>query len=404
MKAYPWKLGLYLSPTQLLTSTNDLICLMDQLGIDHVILRTGFNVQQLDPLLSKACDRLRRRRQGLCLLVGGWWGQGIEPGSASLMPCVTGLPSPTPASAHESQWSMYCPLGPWSQIITTCACDLIQKYQPEAICFTHARFHHPADIPGLFSIGSSTFQAMMRDHECSASRLQSALRLFEERLADLHVLDRNPPDINIDIPHWMDRVAQVDVFSRWFSLRCDVICQAVDAIFSQIRQAIRNPPILGVNAMNPIWSSLAGQDYRQLASICDFIQPLTGYIFWHFFQPMNAWVHWWSRCVQLERLNVKHLLATLLALEPSTLWRFWDQALINPNDGHQDLVLSLMGSCHQRMTEIGLPRQGLPVVLRGEDWSPMTIQASTRFWHQSGYPSVLYQGHQKLSASIHNKS
>ena len=399
MKPYPWKTGVYLAPAQVLAANDLLRRLIDQVGVDHVILRTGFNVLQPDAELDQACDVLHRHSLGLCLLVGGWWGDGVDPGTQAMRPITNHLPIPTPQSAHESQWLMHCPLGSWSQEIARIACQWIRKYQPQAVCLTHARFHHAADLPGLFSIGCDLFAITMQNHGLNIHRLQAALTRFQARLAWEGASERVRSAMPGDIPSWMDQVADQDIFARWFALRCDIITQATQMIFTAIRQTIYEPTLLlGVNVLQPHGSVLSGQDYAKLAAVCDFLQPLLGYVRWHCLQPLAAWVDWLSiHTPKRGQPGLIHMLASLMGLPMLFQVPNWQRVMTGTDEGPPELLLPWMGLHHVRMNDSGVSRESLPVVLRGSDWSVANIRQVTRFWRQAGYPAVLYQGFSHLT-------
>ena len=183
MSKQPISRGVYLSPAEVFGDGVCLKRLRDE-GVQEVVLRTGFDPSKCDPHTAAAADAVRDAGMRLCLLVGGWWGEGIDPGPAAMQPLPGDWPIVTPEQAHESAWPMHCPCGPWSQVIAATVEELARSIVPDAICLTHARFHHAADLPSLFSRGSSAYESAAIELGLTPDALLVALRTVARRLAD----------------------------------------------------------------------------------------------------------------------------------------------------------------------------------------------------------------------------
>jgi hypothetical protein len=380
----------YLTPDQTVADPSLLARLADA-GIDHVVLRTGFDASRVDPLTESGAACIRQAGMGLVLLIGGWWGEGVAPGSVAMTPFVDDLPPASPRTAHESQWPMHCPLGPWTRIIAQTASELTRRLTPDAICLTHARFHHAADLPGLFTQGSSHYTAAMESHGLWPGSISGALRRVADRLS------REQTDAIVSmragegLAGWLDAWLEGDMFSRWFSFRQWVIGHAVDQVQKAVRSVSRSPSAFGVNMLNPLWCDLSGQGVASTMRGVDFVQPLLGYIHWHVAQPLEAWAALLVRMQPALRVeDARRVLARVIGAD--SLADACEDLLQAADRPCTDLLNALMDAYRSRLIAAGGSGHNMQIVLRGSDWPGNWLREEERRWRGCGFAHIVYQG------------
>ena len=379
--------GIYVSPRSVADAPHYARRLRDEAGVSVFQLRAGFDPKTPADGLAEAVETVRALDCHVQLLVGTWWGHGIEPGADRMRPVVSTRPD---FPAHEAQWTMRTPGGPADAEIEEALRGLCRTYQPDGVCLTHARFRHPADIRGLFETGSGPFSAAAADRGLAPAAVAAAWgRALEE-------LTREAPTAlasqGATLPAFLDRLARTDLFTRWFTFRCEWVQRSV-VRFAQAARGGRDVAF-GVNAFGPYGATLVGQDYRSLARTCTFIQPLLGYVRWHVLQPIGAWARLLCDRVptlgesEAIRLSGELLGAPTEAL-PDSL-----EALAQTGEGDPRTIAAVVGAELAAVATIA----GISPVLRGQDWPATVFSALVSHAEESGIAAVFFQGTEHLAA------
>lgn len=377
-------IGLYISAEALAESPDYARRMVEESGISLFVIRTGFDPRKSPARLDRAVVVVAELGVPFQFLVGTWWGAGMEP-SGELMRAAATLLDCDRTTAHESQWTMAAPGDANDDAVRERILALCAEYSPAGICLTHARFKHPADINSLFDIAGGPFGEAMAAAGFTARSVASLVGTLEQRLRGLS------PECapGLDVIGFLDRIAESDFFSRWFNFRCRQISVSVASIFGPIRQRHRGVE-LGTNAMGPLFSRLCGQDYRQLADCCDFIQPLFGYMHWHVLQPIQGWatlLH--KKSGTIDPATALELSARLFGFDPGELGLNARQRNVSAEDNEAAITAMVR---RQVGALRGFPPARVAPVLRGPGVSARTVQRLVETLQQPGFESILFQG------------
>ncbi len=380
--------GLYISAEALAQDRDQARALVEECGVSLFVIRTGFDPREPAPCLDEAVTAVTRLGVSFQFLVGTWWGDGMSAPSQP-MAATASLLDYDLRMAHEAQWKMVAPGGEYDDHVRVAITALCDRYHPSGICLTHARFKHPADINGLFETAGGPFGDEMAEAGFSRSRLTSMLGTLGQKLRGISA-ETAPGTTLIEL---LDTLTESDFFSRWFEFRCRQVATAVDRMFAPGRQ--RHPAVsFGTNAMGPLFSRLCGQDYRQLATVCDFIQPLLGYMRWHVLQPIYAWatlLH--EKSGTLEPRAALALSARLFGFDSAELALDWNQR-IQTEEGDASAIITMVR--RQLGALDRFPPANVAPVLRGQDLASPTTESLVGIVRDHGFQTILFQGADNL--------
>jgi hypothetical protein len=378
--------GVYVSPASVAASPEYAARLVGDSGVNLFVLRAGFNPTRVDPALAAAVEIVRRVGARAWLLVGAWWGEGVEP-SHEDMRTFCPWPDRDAYAAHERQWRMRPPGGKQDERIAETVVALLHERSPDGICLTHSRFRHPADISGLFEMPADGFPG------CDSGDLRGALVRIDR------VLRRQAPEVIIAhseserLPGFLDWLADAEVFGAWFRLRCEMITASVSKLKTTLDGVAPPECLFGQNAFNPFMSGLCGQDYDAMSGACDFVQPLLGYMRWHVFEPVLAWTDWLRRRVPgLEPADAPRVARNLLGLD-HMLWPAAEpDCLRGEDEGRTDLTRATVEAALNRCLRVRSDEMRVLPVLRGNGWAPDVISDLSARAESPGMDGVIYQG------------
>ena len=353
-------------------------------GVGVSAIRPGCDRGKPAPDLDEAVSAITRLGVRFEFLVGTWWGAGMSALGQTMEPAAS-LLNYDPQLAHEAQWKMVAPGGDHDEQVRSAIASLCDRYRPSGICLTHARYKHAADLNGLFTTADGPFDAAMAENGFTPSRLAAMLGKLGQRLQGISPATA----AGTTLIGFLDAITDSDDFSRWFDFRCRQVTAAVGGIFSPSRQ--RHPETkFGTNAMGPLFSRLCGQDYRQLAIVCDFIQPLLGYMRWHVLQPIYAWaalLH--ERSSTLDPRAALILSARLFGFDSAELeldWKHRHQS----TEGAESAVIAMVRRQLGAMPDLSSAR--VCPVLRGQDLAPQTTESLVDLVRDHGFPTIFFQG------------
>lgn len=266
--------SVYLSPEELMGKRERLRWWRLRGSLGGVVLRVGFDPKRPDPLLAGAVEAAQELGLEVCLLLGTWWGEGVTPPRP--LARAAEMPEYGPAWAHESRWTMGFPDAVY---VAEGLAELVKRHRPLAVCLTHARFPHVADFGALFGMGEGLVDAELR----------SALGELSARVSEASPAELERWSDGGGLSGFLGGATGSVVFERWFGRRCALIESAYAALKEACRDASDGQTMFGANAMGPLFSLYSGQDYARLSEVCDFLQPLLGYMRWHVWQPIGSW-------------------------------------------------------------------------------------------------------------------
>ena len=361
-------------------------------GVSIFLLRTGFSPERTAPELERAVAVADRLGVVVWLLAGTWWGHGITTGGATMA-----LPGAWQSlarrhllgdyPAHEQQWPMWVPGGRADAAIGANLEQLGGRWDPHAICLTHARFRHPAAIGGLFeSAPGWPAPPPAADWERVVTGLDGITPGQFAELSARH-----------DLIGALDHLAHrggggsggAAPFASWFAQRSARLQAAVARLLVTARRAGGDRLIAGSNAIAPHAAALSGQHYGDLVRQADFVQPLLGYMNWHVFQCGAAWARLVRRCS--DRLSEADALAgvwRLFGLDPRHLPR--SEAEMD-GEGTAAMIEQVVGALLDEVLSACPPQRVMPV-LRGHDWPAQVTHRIEQRIRAAGCPAVFYQG------------
>lgn len=375
--------GLYVSAEALARDPDHARALVEDHGVRLFVIRTGFDPSRLSPYLDRAVAAVSALGVNFQFLVGTWWGAGLSHAGPP-MAAAASLLDYDSSLAHEVQWPMVAPGGENDVPIRETIGRLCTRYHPSGICLTHARFKHAADIDNLFASADGRFGEAMAAAGFTRPLLATMLHTLSRKLQGI------PPEAlrATTLIQFLDTVMESDFFSRWFDFRCRQIATAVGGILGPNRRC--HPGVqFGTNAMGPLFSRLCGQDYRQLANCCDFVQPLLCYPLWHVLQPIQAWatlLH--EKNPSLDPDGALALSARLFGFEPAELVPARNQEN-SIGAGEESAVLTMVR--RQLDALDGFPPAKVAPVLSGHGLSPATSAALVELVRGHGFPAILFQ-------------
>ncbi len=379
--------GAYLEPGAVAHAPDYAAKLADA-GVSIFLLRTGFDPQRTAPELEQAITVAERLGAAVWLLAGTWWGHGVATGAAA-----TTLAEPWRRldaqhlfgdyPAHEAQWPMWPPGGDADAAIVANLEQLARRWNPAAICLTHARFRHPAAIRSLFEAAPGWTEV---PQAADWKRVVAGMRASGGRQFAAWSAELDPIGL-------LDRCAQLGggaaPFTHWFARRTARVRESVARFLAAARRGGGPALIAGGNAIAAHAAPLCGQDYGALAEDGDFIQPLFGYMEWHVFQCIVAW----SRLVRRFIPRVSEA----AALE--SVWRLYgfrtcslprrEALLTGEGDG---TTIEIVVTALLERTLRACPAQRLMPVLRGHDWPAEVTFRLEDLIRGAGCPAVFYQG------------
>jgi hypothetical protein len=264
------------------------------------------------------------------------------------------------------KWGMYAPGGTYDSCITARLTGLARIYAPEYICLTHARYHHAADIAGLFAGGDDVICELHRSYGITGDELRKAFdaaidalnRCGYEKLREL---------CTQGLTACLDGLSKSNAFTAWFKTRNERHLYAVlQNIFGAV--SLANPRVqYGLNAMNPSFDGLCMPSLGELCHICDFVQPLLGYTGWHVLQPLAAWAELFMRHTGFAAHDCIRLAAVLFGLEGIDLPKSISE-LYN-TEGNAEFIHAVLA---RQLDYLGKPGVGMPgrvmPVIRCEGW------------------------------------
>lgn len=381
-------LGLYVSAETIVRTPDHTRALVEEKGVDVFVIRTGFDPTKPAPYLDEAVSVVTRLGVRFEFLIGTWWGAGMSAPSLPMEPAAS-LLNYEPHMAHEAQWQMVAPGSEHDDHVRAAIVALSDCYRPSGICLTHARYKHAADLNDLFATAGGAFGAAMAEAGFTHAQLAAMLGQFGQRLRGISPATA----AGTTLIGFLDAITDSDYFSRWFDFRCRQVVTAVDGIFAPGRQ--RHPGMrFGTNAMGPLFSRLCGQDYRQLATVCDFIQPLLGYMRWHVLQPIYAWaalLH--ERSGTLDPQAALVLSARLFGFDAAELELDWERKN-QTGEGADSAVIAMVRRQLGAMND--LPPGMVCPVLRGQDLTPRTTEGLIGLVREHGFQTIFFQGADNL--------
>ncbi|MCX7013793.1 MAG: hypothetical protein NTW86_14780 [Candidatus Sumerlaeota bacterium] len=386
----PTTRGVYVSPAAVVAAPGYARRLAREAGVNLFVLRTGFDPLSPDPLLDRGVETIHSLSARVCLLVGAWWGAGVNPAGDAMQP-VCPWASYGPEWAYESHWTMRAPGGPADDDIERALRQLAARHAPHAVCLTHARFRHPADIPGLFETAPGDFEDRMTERGIAPASLRKAAHDIESALRGTTPADLARCASGKRLSEFLDDLAGAPICSRWLRFRCGVVEDSIGR-FRAALQSVAPAVEFGSNAAGPLIAGLCGQRYRALLRRMDFLHPLLGYIRWHVLQPVGAWARFFAeRAPGLGEEAAVSLSAALLGMEGLVLpRRLADFALA------EEGLPESIAACVSRQIDLcmrAVPRKAvIAPVLRGREWPAEVIRRLSARIEEAGLGGVVYQG------------
>lgn len=365
--------------------------LVERAAVDCFVVRAGFNPLATDGRLEQAVDQVKSLGVQCWLLVGTWWGNGLDPGEEAMVPFAEDLLKGA-APAHEGQWRMASPGGRMDDVVEETLHRLCRRFDPDGICLTHARYRHPAAISGMFETGGGAFQALMRQNDLSVLEVRDALSTVQERLNDLDAASLIDHLAERGVTRFLDSVSGADVFSRWFGVRSELVNRSLRR-FSRAVKDTGTGTRFGTNAFGPTAAFECGQDYVALSLVCDFVQPLLGYVNWHVLQPVSAWsdfLH--DRVPGLTRGEAKAASAAIFGLAGRPMESFESPLRLDAGEGQPAGIAPVVERQLTLLEAIDVPRNAFLPVLRGRDWPTDVTRALTGRIESYDYGGVVFQG------------
>jgi hypothetical protein len=383
--------GIYVAPSSVAAGPDYARRLHEEAGVDLFQLRAGFDPSRESPGIGKAVEVVRRLGARLWFLVGTWWGHetGEVQGDDVMRPAI--LPD-CDAPAHEAQWPVRSPGGPADDRIEAAIARLCAAYEPDGICLTHGRFHHPADLPGLFLWADGAFAEHMSRFGITREGLQDGWDGALRRLAAME----SAAIVQMasgGLAAFLDAAGECSIFDLWFDARCRLLEESMERFRAAASSGGRPEMFFGENAFGPNSARLCGQDYQRLAGSCAFLQPLLGYVLWHGLQPIVAWATWLQRQSRLEEAVAIRVAASLMGLPGLSLPdRLAD--LGRDDEGPVALIRDIVGGQLDQAFVPGSPP--LYPVFRGRGWPEGLALAMARRARDLGAEGVFFQGTEVL--------
>lgn len=383
--------AVYVSPGAVCKSPEYAERLVKEGKVDCFVLRAGFNPLKPDENLDRAVEIVRASGAQCWLLAGTWWGEGV-PESDDTMRTVICWEERDSYIPHESRWPMRTPGGKADDDIKASLRFLIKRYSPNAICLTHARFRHPADIRGMFEVGKGKFEQRMLEYSISDIELKQG---YEKVLIGLKAM--SPKDV-IDaaegktLPAFLDYVSGSDIFERWVSFRCILVSDSIKGFREVVKSEGKGKILFGQNCYTPIAAVLCGQEYGMVGNFCDFIQPLLGYVRWHVMEPVGVWAKFLHENVKgLGISDAIEVVKGFFGLKGTRLPYNLDD-YFEGSEGPIESIIDVVRRAYRLLASFMEQIPAIMPVLRGKDWPKEIIEMLSREAVTEGFAGIAYQG------------
>ncbi|GHV42761.1 hypothetical protein FACS1894187_25170 [Synergistales bacterium] len=371
-----WKIGLYSHPDAIVEAPDYVKRLADA-GVDLFIVRTGYGSSYNDSL-EKAVQIIRALRVQICLLAGAFWGGKVIP-----------LEHP-PDKSNEIKWPMDMPGSVADAKIVSHIQRICERYTPESVCLTHARFRHPALIDDIFNECCQDLEYLARmeaagvagaDVSSGRADFEHALEVSDEKTL-LKISEKG-------LIHFLGELSQNDIFERFFSYRCRAVTDSLRQ-FSKAAKAFEGVTF-GINAYSPTGAMVCGQNYNDYDDICDYLHPLLGYMEWHRFEPIAAWGRYLCLHVRLDETTAIEIAKRLFFLGDTVCPNRFAE-LDTCGEGGDQSVLSIVHAELKLCEEYAAkPYQIMPII-RGKSWSRSVIDRLIDAIGQSPFNAFVFQG------------
>ena len=349
------KLGMYCHPDAVADSPDFAKRLVGEAGVDHFILRSGYDTTTAYPdSLGKACQAVRDANASLSFMSGSFWG-GTPPVDLGL-----------PYKSNESSSPMVMPGPSTDEALVVKYQNLCKTFQPDSICVTHGRYRHPAFIDGIFDEGvtDAEYQKRMTDAGIPRSEMQTVRAAWEKAMGSLdkEALLR---DSKKGLIEFLCDLSESDALKRLIAFRCDTLHSSL----MKYRKVVKDNGVsFGANGYTPWGALLCGQDYeKSYAETCDFLQPLLCYMDWHRYMPLAAWCYYIRQFVSVDEKTAIEAAKSLFGLD-GVVCEDSIQGLDNCLEGSTEAIYSFLTKEIQMCAPYLSKPYLFQPVLRGKDW------------------------------------
>jgi len=383
--------GIYVSPGAVVKDPAYAQMLVEKADVNLFILRTGFNPNRPDPDLEGAVKITRQMGIRCWFLVGTWWGHGVKY-TDDIMTTIADTAAFPKTPAHEAQWKVRVPGGPADEEIKSALRRFCEDYEPDGICLTHARFRHPAWIPGLFESGPGRLMELMEQSNISGCLLKNSVQKILGSLARMSPKDLVLLTVRNDPVGLLDELAGSTVPGDWFKMRCRLIHESIQEFRSVVKEAGKGGILFGQNAYSPIAANLCGQDYATMKDCVDFVQPLLGYTEWHVYQPVAAWARLFKTYIhglgEKESIQAAARLFKLINFPGVQSFN----ELLESGEGAAETIEAVVAIELELCRALDTEGLRIMPVLRGHGWPEgLTSRLSQRL-AEMRYTAAVYQG------------
>ena len=354
-----WKIGLYTYPDAIAEEPDYAKRLVDA-GLDLFVVRTGYGSTYYDSL-EEAVRIVRGLNTQICLLAGAFWG-GV----------TVEIDNP-PDKSNEIKWPMDLPGSAADAGIISHLRRLCERYKPESVCLTHARFRHPALIDGIFNECRQDpgYLARMEAAGVAWADVSAGRFAFEKALeaADEKALLKASEQ---GLIHFLDELSNSDIFERFFSYRCRSVTDSVRE-FSKAVKAFEGITF-GINTYSPTGARICGQNFDDFVDICDYLHPLLGYMEWHRYEPIAAWGRYLLRHARLNEAVAVEIAKRLFFLG-GTFCPDSFAELDTCGEGGDRNVLSVVRAELKMCEKYAAKSYQIMPVIKGKVWSKPVIDS-----------------------------
>ena len=152
----------------------------------------------------------------------------------------------------------------------------------------------------------------------------------------------------------------------------------------------------GQNAFGPQAAFVCGQSYETMTDVCDFLEPLLGYMEWHVLQPLAVWADLFAVAAGLDSIDAIQLSAELFSLEGIEL-PVSSHLAVTAGEGSPAVIEKTVGRQMEMIAKRGLSDVEYLPVLRGTGWSVETVGLLEAEAERIGFKSLFYQGTRVLA-------
>jgi hypothetical protein len=255
-------------------------------------------------------------------LAPGLWGElDVPAGEEAVFVPIEGADIP----AHERRWPMLCPARPGlGKRLGSEYATRARNCGADGVLCTHLRYHHPADIHGLWGCVCEAWCAgAMREWGLSPAHLKEALSKLPHAvrlgmaITSSGKRSSGSPAAVHPLAAWWDDLVGGDTFARWFRWRCHTVARLLAQIESTFRGELERP--FAINAFEPFMAGAVGQDYSTLVEFSDVLSPLLSYHDIHFVQSLSnlaSWLSTWAHAPNgLTAQAIAHVIGVRCDLE-----------------------------------------------------------------------------------------